>query len=143
MSHRSIALVDVSYAFALRWHRPATAEVNDAARDTLLAINRIRNQVDHVICCLDAPPYNRAAVFAAYKGTRDPESEQMRAQKRALRAALKREGYQMARAEGYEADDIIATLALALFLLGPSLRLAPLGLPALFFLVEPCAHLPP
>ena len=123
MTHKTIALVDVSYAFALRWHRPATAEVNDAARDTLLALNRVRNQVDHVICCLDAPPYLRATSYPEYKGTRDPESEQMRAQKRTLRAALRREGYQMARAEGYEADDIIATLALALYPLCEDVRI--------------------
>lgn len=121
--HESIALVDVSYAFALRWHAQTGREVSDAARETLLAIGRVRSQVSHVICCLDAPPYGRALKFPEYKAQREAPSDGQKKQKRWLYDELKRDGYQIARAESYEADDIIATLATALFPLCEDVRI--------------------
>ena len=111
----SIALVDLSFAFRSRWYAQARdAEVNDAAQKTLDYLASVRDSVDHVIVCMDAPPYWRSKVDANYKANRPPMSDGLKLAARWLRERVDADGYQVARVESFEADDVIATLALEL-----------------------------
>lgn len=111
---KSIALVDVSYVFALCWHgTPRDAAPGECAQTALDRIAGIRATVDHVVCCLDAPPYRRKDILPSYKGHREKPADDEVNQKRWLLGRLEADGYSIARVKGYEADDLLATLALA------------------------------
>lgn len=105
--YKSIALVDLSCLFK----RTFEANPNKGADNTLVELVRISERVEHTILCLDAPPYERKKVFPGYKANRDEPTPTERYQKRWLYEQLEERGFQMARVEGQEADDVIATLA--------------------------------
>lgn len=107
----SIALVDLSYLFKKRWHTIPLGERNAAAKATLHDLQRLRDGVEHVIICRDAPPYLRADVFPAYKANRPAMEPEERAQRKWLYEQIKLAGFNFAWSQGYEADDVIATLA--------------------------------
>lgn len=110
-THQRILLVDISWLFRRFWHsQPESAERNTAAQKVLDRLTTLENEA-HVICCLDAPPYKRKELFPAYKGQRAEPSEELNAAKRWLFQQLKAQGYPIARSKGYEADDVMATLA--------------------------------
>lgn len=108
----SIALVDLSYLWKKTWHaQPRDAQPGHAAQAALDQLAGIRESVEHVIVCLDAPPYRRREVYPEYKAHRPaPESEEV-AQKKWLLERIEKDGYVIAKAKGYEADDVIHTLA--------------------------------
>lgn len=109
---RSIALVDISYLFKKRYHTWDKVEHMGAAKATLRDLDNLRHGVEHVILCRDAPPYKRKTeLFDGYKAHRPtPEPEEI-ANRKFLYAEIKRLAFNCAWAEGYEADDVIATLA--------------------------------
>ena len=108
----SIALIDISYLFKKRYHTVNDGTPFAAAKATLRDIEYLKSGVGHVIICRDAPPYGqRLAIFPEYKANRPkPEPEEM-AQKKWLWAEIGKRGYSVAWVQGYEADDVIATLA--------------------------------
>lgn len=109
----SIALVDVSYLFAKSWHAMGRdAHPGEAAQATLDAICAVRESVAHTILCLDAPPYWRKAEYPEYKGQRERPSDEEIAQKKWLLDRIEKDGYSIARVQGFEADDLCATLAI-------------------------------
>lgn len=109
----SIALVDVSYLFAKNWHAQSRdAHPGEAAQATLDAICAVRESVAHTILCLDAPPYWRKAEYPEYKGQRERPSDEEIAQKKWLLDRIEKDGYSIARVQGFEADDLCATLAM-------------------------------
>lgn len=103
-----IALVDLSCRFKQIFH---SGEPSDAAERTMAELASINAEVDHMIVCMDAPPYKRAQRFDGYKAHREEPSAPELYQRRKLRALLEQQGWPTARVEGYEADDVIATLA--------------------------------
>ncbi len=108
----SIALIDISYLFAKRWHSIPLGEKNAAAIATLRDIEDLKSGVGHVIICRDAPPYSkRLALFPEYKANRPRPEPEETAQKRWLWAEIGKRGYAVGFSEGHEADDVIATLA--------------------------------
>lgn len=112
--HQSIALVDLSYLFKVSWHgAPRDAAPGTAAQMTLDKLSAVRESVDHVIVCLDSPPYRRKDIYPEYKAQREKPAEEEISQKRWLLDRLERDGYCVAKAKGYEADDVIATLCKA------------------------------
>jgi 5'-3' exonuclease len=108
---RSIALVDISYLFKKRYHTWDKVEHMGAAKATLRDLEDLRHGVDHVIVCRDAPPYNRKQLYAEYKATRPTPDPEELANRKHLYGEVKRLGFNCAWADGYEADDVIATLA--------------------------------
>lgn len=111
--HESIALVDLSYLFKLCWHGQARdAAPGAAAQATLNRLAGVRESVSHVIVCLDSPPYRRKDIDPQYKAQREKPTDDEVSQKRWLLDRIDKDGYQIARAKGYEADDIIATLCI-------------------------------
>lgn len=109
---KSIALVDLSYIWKKMWHaQPRDAQPGHAAQSVLDQLAGIRESVEHVIIALDSPPYRRREVYPEYKSHRpSPESEEV-AQKKWLLERIEKDGYVVAKAKGYEADDVIFTLA--------------------------------
>lgn len=113
-TYQSIALVDLSYLFRRNYMGAGIgAAPNAGATRTLDDIALIAADVDHMILCLDKPPYRRRDRYEPYKAQREEPAQEELGQKRALIAEIKRRGYVTAGAKGYEADDIIATLATA------------------------------
>ena len=109
---RSIALVDISYLFKKRYHTWDKAEHMGAAKATLRDLDNLRHGVEHVILCRDAPPYKRKTeIFDGYKATRPPAEPEEIANRKFMYEEIKRLGFNCAWCEGYEADDVIATLA--------------------------------
>ena len=107
----SIALIDISYLFKKRFHTTPQAERNAAAKATLRDLDWLREGVDHIIICRDAPPYSqRLAISPDYKANRPTPEPEEKAQKRWLFEEIKRLGYAVAYSQGFEADDVIATL---------------------------------
>jgi 5'-3' exonuclease len=111
----SIALVDVSYLFKKRWHLNDGSK-NAAAHGVLRDLAKLRDSTgpgsaEHIIICRDMPPYKRTEVFPAYKANRPEREPEEIAQARHLYAEIQRLGYSVAGVRGYEADDVIATLA--------------------------------
>lgn len=103
----TIALVDVGCLFK----RTFEANPNAGGQNTLAEIVRLEERVEHLVLCLDSPPYRRREMFPEYKAHRpEPETTEV-FQKRWLYEELKKRGYAMARVKGEEADDVIATLA--------------------------------
>jgi len=78
---------------------------------TLLKI--LREQApDYVAVCFDAPgPTFRHAEFEAYKATRPAADEELKVQLPKARELVEAWGLRAVAREGYEADDLIATLA--------------------------------
>lgn len=112
--YASLALVDLSYLFTRNYRGAGVgASPNAAALRTLEECEAIRGDVSHTIIALDAPPYRRRDKFEQYKANREEKPPEERMQLRSLVKELRRRGFRTAHAVGYEADDIIATLAKA------------------------------
>lgn len=108
---KSLALADLSYLFRREWAVLAPdGDVTVPATKVLTMLTRLRGQVDHVIVCLDTKPYFRSTIFPEYKAQREAPSDACIAQMRWLKGRIEMDGYNIARSDGMEADDIIATL---------------------------------
>jgi DNA polymerase-1 len=67
---------------------------------------------DYIIVAFDLPqPTFRHEMYGAYKGTRKGMPDELRAQVPALKVLLEKMGVTIAACEGYEADDVLGTLA--------------------------------
>lgn len=108
-----IALVDLSYIWKVHWHSQGhDARPGAAAQSCVAALKGIREQYDIAVLCCDSPPYeHRLAIDPDYKGQREKPAEEELAQKRWLMDRVDKLGFQIARSKGFEADDVIATLA--------------------------------
>lgn len=113
--YSSIALIDLSAVFAQYWFGNLNKAGENAPKlavsDTMLAIERIDRSVRHTVLCLDAPPYLRATVYPEYKAHRPPAPPELISAKREVLRLCEEKGYRLAKADGFEGDDIVATLA--------------------------------
>lgn len=110
---QSIALIDLSYLFKKRFHTMTITGHMAAAKAVLQDLEDLKKDVGHVILCLDAPPYeHRKAIHPEYKANRPAPEPEEKAQRAWLYKEVQAAGYNMARCQGYEADDVIATLAM-------------------------------
>lgn len=107
----TIALVDFSNLLVRNYKAMANdAGPNDAGQLTLNQLAEIRQMCETVVVCMDAPPYLRKQVYPEYKGKRERD-EQLEAVRAWTVDRLRKDGYQIARSPGNEADDVIAMLA--------------------------------
>ncbi len=107
----SVALIDLNYLFKKRYHTIGNETPMAAAKATLRDLENLRRGVGHLIICRDAPPYRRLDIDPKYKANRPAAEPEERAQKIWLFEEIKRQGFNVAWCQGYEADDVIATLA--------------------------------
>lgn len=105
-----ILLIDLSGIFRAAWHSSADQELNAAAAKTLEAVAAVSSGYEHVVCCLDSPPYaRRLALLPSYKGQREAPSEALIDQFRRVKETLANAGDLLWRVDGEEADDVIAS----------------------------------
>jgi 5'-3' exonuclease len=119
----SLSIVDLN-SILVRIYKgaPKDAEPGFVETSTLGELALVRQSCEHTIVCLDRPPYFRSALYPAYKGSREPD-EVLNQIKRHVRKALDLQGYVVAQADGFEADDLLATLAKAYYDVCPDIRL--------------------
>lgn len=113
MSIQSIALVDASHRFSVNFHAQADSLGPNSCVDvTMRELESIRDYAQHVIICVDRGPYWRHQVFPEYKAGRErrPEYPQLYDE---FMNKLNLAGFPIAGAKGFEADDVMATLACA------------------------------
>ena len=113
----NLLLVDISGLFAAHWHIGASDAVNEAARRTVGVVRRyILDSGDHaadrVVLCCDGPSSraSRVALDPTYKAQRPPADRLMLGQLKSAIEQLGRDGCHLLTADGYEADDVIATV---------------------------------
>lgn len=108
----NILLVDLNGNFFPVWHASGDREVGFARQHTIARVRKVAADYDIVcICCESRTPTWRKEAFPDYKAQREPPSEQLKEELRRTEEALAAEGYSIVRSDGYEADDVIATLA--------------------------------
>ena len=106
----STLIVDFSAVFWRQWHASGNEAVNFARQRTVGQIAAFASENTTTVIALDAGNNWRRKLWPQYKATRPEKDalalEQLRLCEQDLRAA----GYPMARLDGYEADDVIASL---------------------------------
>ncbi len=107
---KKILLIDLSSIFWQLWHATKDQEVGSAIDGSLHKIHRHASDYDHVGICLDAPPYKRKEIFPEYKAQRDKPSEVAIGQLDRLKGQLEADGFHLFAVDGWEADDVIATI---------------------------------
>lgn len=107
---KELTLIDLSSIFWQQWHATADKEVGSAYEATLHKVQKHVNGDNPVAICIDSPPYKRKAIDPEYKAQRDKPSEVAVEQLRRVVERLRNDGFPVLGAEGYEADDIIATI---------------------------------
>lgn len=106
------AIIDIAAVYWRNWHLSANEGVSAAAHKTISFVRGVTMDVgvDNVIVALDTPPYKRCDVYPEYKANRPQKNEAaIHEYKKAIEKILD-DGVTTARCEGYEADDVIATL---------------------------------
>lgn len=107
-----LAVIDVAHIFHRTWHASADKDLGFAYQATLERVRDIRDKGDYgaIICAIDRPPYHRNTLFPSYKGDRAEKSPEMVSQFSRLQDKLRREFYVWG-VDGYEADDVVGTVA--------------------------------
>jgi 5'-3' exonuclease len=110
MPPSKVALFDVGLIFRRYWHAAAEDSLNAAREHTLAYVAQHASGYDLVGVCADRPPYKRREIFPAYKAHRDAPDVGLIDQLARTLADLDAWGYRVIGVDGYEADDVIATL---------------------------------
>jgi 5'-3' exonuclease len=98
------AIIDLSSMFHRWWHI-------DPENTTHKIVSFLKTlQFDKVIIAVDCPPYKRKEVFPQYKSNRDVPAPELIACLKATEKRVFNEGFTIAQAQGWEADDVIATI---------------------------------
>lgn len=104
-----LILIDLSAIFWAAWHASADEHVSTAYEKTVEKIHALRSGHDFCAIAVDAPPYWRKELLPTYKAQRDAPPENALEQLRRVKARLEADGLLLWAAQGFEADDIIAT----------------------------------
>ena len=106
-----VGLFDFSGHFHPVWHASGDREVGHARQHTLARARALAADYDVFVVCCEGKGSWRKERDSRYKANRPPTSEVMLEEMRRTEQALADDGYPVVRADGMEADDIIATLA--------------------------------
>lgn len=107
---KELTIIDLSSIFWQAWHATADMEIGAAYDATINKVYKYVNGDNPVAVAIDTPPYKRKALSEDYKAQRDKPSEAALEQLRRVIEHLKNDGFPVLGSEGYEADDIIATI---------------------------------
>lgn len=105
-----IVLIDLSSIYWAAWHAAPDQSVSVAQQATLEAVARWSREPAGTAIAVDAPPYRRRTLDAAYKGQREAHPPQALDLLRRTVARLEADGYPVLSSPGEEADDVIATV---------------------------------
>jgi 5'-3' exonuclease len=103
--------IDLSGMWHAAWHATKDKPLNEAYEIVLGKVHKFALDREHVVVAIDSPPYKRTSTYPEYKAHREPPGEDMLDQFRRLRERLRSEGLLVWGVDGYEADDILASLS--------------------------------
>jgi 5'-3' exonuclease len=101
-----VAIVDLASMFHKLWH------VNRDEVEFKIVSFLKTLQYDKVIVAIDAPPYERKKVYPEYKANRDIPDPELIGMLKIVQEKVRKAGFELAYSEGWEADDVIATLVI-------------------------------
>jgi 5'-3' exonuclease len=107
-----LSLIDLSSIFWSAWHSTAGQDIDAAARVSLERVRERAEGFDAVVVCCDVGRSFRHDLYPQYKANRPPRDAAAYDQLRRVREQLAADGISTVAVEGYEADDVIATLAM-------------------------------
>jgi len=111
---KTIGLFDYSGIFCRQWYARGSDDLNDARLTALAQIRAMAADFDHAAVCIDSPKSWRRDIYPEYKANRPPKEAVMIEQLRRCQEDLAADGFVLLGAEGFEADDVMATAAIAL-----------------------------
>jgi len=106
---KGLLLIDLSAVFWWKWHAAAGQPVDTAFEYTVGKIRQLAGGYSHAAVCCDAGRSFRYELDPGYKAKRPPRDEAAYAQLERVRQHLRAAGFVLLEAEGFEADDVIAT----------------------------------
>lgn len=110
-----ILLVDFDGLYWRIWHSTKDEDEAEApARRTVAQIREWARTWEHIAVCHDVGRTWRHELSSLYKANREAKPEHAQAQRRNALEMLEREGFLLWAAEGFEADDVLASAARAL-----------------------------
>jgi 5'-3' exonuclease len=105
-------LIDFNNLLVRAWHAGAPSEIHAVKSMFLTVAAAVRSlRPSGIVFCLDGGHDHRAKLYPAYKAHRPPSDPDLVRQRKLAIDAIDFAGLQLLRAEGFEADDVIATLA--------------------------------
>lgn len=110
MNDKQIAIVDLSAIYRRYWHASEGEDMSSAKRKTLSFVRSLYSDHSEVIVALDSPPYKRSEVYPEYKANRQPMPAAIADELKNTIENIANDGWKIAKCDGYEADDVIATL---------------------------------
>jgi len=108
---RTLCLIDLSGIWHANWHVTESQPLGEAYEMTIRKVRHLADGYDFTAVCLDAPPYKRKEIAPEYKAQRDKLPENMIGQFERVKERLRADGLLLLSCHGYEADDVIATMA--------------------------------
>lgn len=105
---KTLLLIDVSGLYWANYHATADQAVGEAYERTVAKVHSLRAGYDHVVVCVDSPPYARKDLLPEYKAHREAAPPLAVEQFRRVRDRLRADGLLLWAAKGAEADDVIA-----------------------------------
>jgi len=107
----SLFLIDLSGIFWASWFSTAGQDIDAGFRVTYDTVRRLNSGYDATVVCCDVGASWRSKEYPQYKANRPKREEAAYDQLRRVREQLEADGLPVIGVEGYEADDVIATLA--------------------------------
>ena len=105
-----LLLVDLSSLFRPIWEMSGQeADQDHASRATVGAVHTMAHGYDHVAVCCDSRKSWRKELAPTYKANRPTSEEPMLHQLRLAQEQLRKDGFPVWQADGFEADDVIAS----------------------------------
>lgn len=99
-----VAIIDLASIFYRLWH------INrDEVEFKIIGILKTL-QYEKIIVCVDAPPYKRKESYPEYKANRDIPDPELIGMLEVVKKKILREGFTIAMLQGWEADDVVASL---------------------------------
>lgn len=121
-----VLLIDLSSLYWTSWHATSASSSSEAAKLTQQSIDRCIGELDGklVAICVDQGRSFRKDLAPEYKANRPEKDQSALNELASLKGRLRERGYWLAAADGFEADDVIATLAHAASAAGHPVRIA-------------------
>lgn len=106
-----VVLIDLSGIFWACWHSSAAEVISQAYARALEMVKRccLGDGTDLIAICCDAGRSFRKDIMPTYKATRPETSHNALGELDRLKRKLEQEGFLLWSADGFEADDVIAT----------------------------------
>ncbi len=107
----NLLVVDLSSVFFPAWHAGADKPVGFAYDATIARVRQAAKHHDRVVVACDSGRCFRHDISPAYKANRAEKDPTMIEQLRRTQETLRADGYCVLSASGFEADDVVATVA--------------------------------